>query len=226
MQMAPPVKPAKCRQEIAPFEEELTTAPTLAQSPMHRQPLLELIGRYASRFPDETETVRRFRDFVRQNADCFQRQLAVGHITGAAWLVDRDLERVLLTHHRKLGIWIQLGGHADGDPDILNVALREAEEESGLAGIEPLGDGEIFDLGIHRIPARRSEPAHWHYDVRFAFIHTGNGRYRVSDESHDLAWAPIERIRDFTSEKSMLRMAEKWLDRQKSPLAPKQPEVG
>src|SRR5437773_8684321 len=106
------------------------------------------------------------RQFVEANVDCFERSLQIGHITGSAWIVDRDRTHALLTRHRKLNKWLQLGGHADGDPDILRVALREAREESNLDAIRPVSEA-IFDVDIHLIPERAGEPEHLHYDVRF-----------------------------------------------------------
>lgn len=181
---------------------------------MHRRPLLALIDDYAHRFPAEQVLCRRFREFVRNHADCFHRSCEPGHVTGSAWLVDGAGSRVLLTHHRKLGRWLQLGGHSDGDPDPLQVAMREAHEESGLT-VRPL-TSEIFDLDIHEIPARRTrrglEPAHLHYDVRFALQAQGSERYRVSDESLDLAWVDVAGLSELTTEASILRMADKWVD--------------
>lgn len=177
---------------------------------MHRQPLLQLLAEYATRYPEEQTCVTRFRRFVEQHPDCFQRSLQSGHVTGSAWLVDATGRRVLLTHHRKLAIWVQLGGHADGNPDIRAVALAEAREESGLDELRLVAD-TAFDLDIHRIPARAAEPAHEHYDVRFALQASGSQRYRVSAESHALAWVTIDRLGEFTREASMLRMARKWL---------------
>ncbi|MEM7014452.1 MAG: NUDIX hydrolase [Verrucomicrobiota bacterium] len=177
---------------------------------MHRQQLLKLIERYDREHPDENErTTARFREFVSAQEDCFERSLAIGHVTGSCWIVDAAGERVLLTHHRKLQKWLQLGGHADGDSDVLRVALREAEEESGLSQIEPVSV-EIFDLDIHKIPARKSEPEHEHFDVRFALQHRGDGAFQVSEESLDLAWIPIAELETVTTEESMLRMARKW----------------
>ncbi|MEZ5551881.1 MAG: NUDIX hydrolase [Pseudomonadales bacterium] len=176
---------------------------------MHRQRVRQLIEEYATRYPSEMDTVERFRDFVNQNARCFERDCWAGHVTGSAWVVDRAGTRVLLTHHRKLDRWLQLGGHSDGDPDSFEVARREAQEESGLR-VSHVWES-VFDLDVHLIPARKADPAHHHFDLRFAFRASDGEGFKVSDESHDLAWVPIVRIRDYTDEPSMLRMAEKWL---------------
>src|SRR5579859_1374523 len=125
--------------------------------------LLTQFHAYADRWPKED--VAHFVDFLAGGDRVFLREALEGHFTGSAWLVSADGERVLVTHHRKLGRWLQLGGHADGDSDLARVALREAEEESGLTGlsVEP----DVFDLDRHRIPARAQDPEHWHYDVRY-----------------------------------------------------------
>lgn len=176
---------------------------------MHRRPLLAALERYAERHGNEKAMIDRFRDFVRANERCFERSLTHGHVTGSAWVVDGSSARVLLTHHRKLDIWVQLGGHADGDPDVLRVALREAEEESGITGLRPASE-EIFDIDIHRIPARGDEPDHLHYDVRFVIV-SAVDRFSVSEESHELAWVDVAWLHELTREESMLRMARKWL---------------
>ena len=101
----------------------------------------------------------------------------MGHITGSAWVVDIAGNRVLLADHAKLGRWLQPGGHSDGDPDTLAVALREAREESGL-DVRALDDA-IFDIDVHRIPARGDEPAHLHFDVRF-LVQAEHDQFRVN----------------------------------------------
>lgn len=176
---------------------------------MHRQPLLDQLSGYARLHPHEAETIRRFTAFVREQPDCFERSLAVGHITGSAWILNADGTEVLLTHHRKLDRWLQLGGHADGDPDVFAVALKEAREESGLQDFEPIIEG-IFDLDVHRIPARKKDPEHLHYDIRYLLRATGSTDYVVSDESHDLRWVPIDGVHELTTEESMRRMVRKW----------------
>src|ERR1700754_5029354 len=96
---------------------------------------------YAARYPEEAGVVALFCDFVARHSDAARRELVVGHLTGSAWVVSADGRRVLLTHHRKLNRWLQPGGHADGDENILQVALREAEEETGLTDFENVTDG-------------------------------------------------------------------------------------
>lgn len=150
--------------------------------------------------------------FLDSSPDVFHRQHAPGHFTGSAWLVSGDGERVLLTHHRKLGRWLQLGGHADGDRDLARVALREAQEESGLADLQV--EPAIFDLDRHWIPARGDEPGHWHYDVRHVVRATGSERFAVSGESLALAWMSIEALAaDPATEASLQRMAQRWMAR-------------
>ena len=202
-----------CRQKSTPLKPRTVTGlvPPMSDTPDPRQQLLDLIDEYDHRFPNErANTTARFREFVDAHEDCFERSLTIGHVTGSCWIVDASGERTLLTHHRKLQKWLQLGGHADGDSDVLRVALREAEEESGLGEFEPVPGG-IFDLDVHTIPARKSEAEHEHFDVRFALRHTGNGAFEVSEESLDLAWIPITDLETVTTEESMLRMARKWL---------------
>jgi 8-oxo-dGTP pyrophosphatase MutT (NUDIX family) len=183
--------------------------------PAERQRLLRWFEDYALAHADVAEVAALFRDLVLEHADCCARTLAFGHLTGSAWLVDRDGTRVLLTHHRKLGRWLQLGGHADGDPDLAQVALREAMEESGLYDLV-LESDTVFDLDRHWIPARAAEPGHWHYDVRFVVRAGADDRFAVSDESHALAWRPIADVAaDPTVDESLRRMACRWLARAK-----------
>ena len=177
---------------------------------MHRRPLLEAIAEYGLRYPEEHVCVGRFAEFVHRYTNCFSRALLPGHVTGSAWVVDADGHRTLLTHHRKLDIWVQLGGHSDDDPDPRAVALREAREESGLDDLI-LADGRIFDLDIHSIPARGSEPAHEHFDVRYVVRVVVNTQFRVSAESKALAWVAVGELDSLTREASMLRMRDKWL---------------
>jgi 8-oxo-dGTP pyrophosphatase MutT (NUDIX family) len=181
-------------------------------TPSRIDALHHALREYAQRWPGEVAVVDLFGELLSSGgeADPFTRDRLDGHFTASCWLVDASGRRVLLTHHRKLDRWLQLGGHADGDRDLARVALREAEEESGLHGLQI--DPMIFDLDRHWIPERGEVPGHWHYDVRYIVRAGVNEEYVVSDESHDLAWREIVGIaEDAGADESMRRMAAKWL---------------
>ena len=184
---------------------------------MHRNDLLNELHAYALRHPEEQAVTERFTVFVAEHTDCFERSLSIGHVTGSAWVVNRAGTHTLLTHHRKLNRWLQPGGHADGHPHPMDVALREVWEETGLKDVECVSR-EIFDLDIHTIPQRGSEATHDHYDVRFAVRAAGSEAFTVSEESHALCWVPIAQLMEKSGEESMLRMQRKWLNRQAPPL--------
>ncbi len=146
--------------------------------------------------------------FVAAQPAAFERSLPLGHVTASAWIVDPARTRALLTHHRKLGRWLQLGGHADGDPDLRRAALREAREESGLRSLRFVREG-IYDLDVHAIPARPGEPAHDHYDVRFALEADPAEPLVVSRESKRLAWVSLAALAAYGADESVLRLARK-----------------
>lgn len=175
--------------------------------------LAEDFAAYARRWPLERDVVELFQQLLGDAEDPFRRERLAGHFTASVWLVSADGSRVLLTHHRKLGMWLQLGGHADGERDLQVAALKEAEEESGLQDLR-IAPG-IFDLDRHRIPEHKGVAEHWHYDVRYVVRASNNEAYIVSDESHDLAWRHIAELADSTdADASVRRMAGKWLARQ------------
>ena len=146
--------------------------------------------------------------FVEAHPDCLLRTCAPGHLTGSAWIVDAPRRRVLLTHHRKLDKWLQPGGHADGDPDLLAVTLREGREEPGLTRLHAVSS-EVFDVDRHRIPPRGDTAEHWHLDLRFLVEAAPEEELIISDESHDLAWVDLDRVAALNPEESMLRMVRK-----------------
>lgn len=174
--------------------------------------LASALQNYAGNCTGQAPLADEFLAFLQSGPDVFTRANLEGHFTGSAWLVSGDGDRVLLMHHRKLGRWLQPGGHADGDTDLARVALREAGEESGLVGLA--GEGDIFDLDRHQIPARANEPAHWHYDVRYV-VRAGDGEtLSANEESLALAWKPISELAaDVEADTSLRRMALGWLAR-------------
>lgn len=188
---------------------------------MHRRPLLEMLSCYQELNPAETHVVDRIRALVEGHVDCFERTCRPGHITASAWILSSDRHCCLLTHHRQLDCWLQLGGHADGQSQVDQAALREAREESGMTGFDlVLIDGALLplDVDVHQIPARQDdqgrllEDAHEHHDVRFLLVAHPNQQLRLSDESHDLAWFPLDEVPRQTNEESVLRMLRKALE--------------
>jgi 8-oxo-dGTP pyrophosphatase MutT (NUDIX family) len=174
-----------------------------------RAGLIEALARHQPFNEHEARMLKRVSEFVSQQAGCFERSLAAGHVTGSAWIVDAERTHALLTHHAKLGLWLQPGGHCDGDADVLRVAMREAEEEAGLKELVQLLGGAIFDVDAHEIPARKHEPAHVHYDIRYAFEADRSLPLQISAESRDLRWVPLDRIAGLNTDESVMRMVSK-----------------
>lgn len=192
---------------------------------MDRTDLIALLDGYTRRHSDESETVDRVRNLLSEYANCFERTCYPGHITASAWIVSRETNAVLLTHHRKLDRWLQLGGHTDGETDVLAAALREAEEESGLRDFEAIPRSTapaILDVDVHTIPARGEEPAHEHHDIRFLFrVSEAQPIRRQESESKAVRWFPGAGIEARLTEESLSRMArkaERWLSR--DPIGP------
>lgn len=188
---------------------------------MHRRPLLDMLARYRQANASEAAVVERMCALIERHADCFERTCRPGHITGAAWILSADRRRCLLTHHRKLNRWLQLGGHADGQSQVEEVALREAREESGMRSFDLVSIGGTLmplDVDVHIIPARYDaagqlvEDAHEHHDVRFLLIAHPSQEIYCSHESHDLAWFTPKEVEQRTDEESVLRMLYKALE--------------
>ena len=160
----------------------------------------------------QTECLIKMKSLVEKSDNYLLRENHFAHFTASALVVSNDFKRVVLLHHKKLEKWLQPGGHADGDSDLAAVALKEANEETGLKGLELVSvDGEalILDLDIHEIPARKTDPSHFHYDVRF-LIKAGSDETLVQNhESNQLKWLNTDEARKLTSERSILRMLDK-----------------
>ncbi|MBC3786955.1 NUDIX hydrolase [Spirosoma utsteinense] len=180
---------------------------------MHRQPLLNLLQSYTPVDADEQGMTAATIAFVEEYPNCFDRSLRIGHITGSAWIVSPDRQQVLLIHHRKLDRWLQPGGHADGDSDVAAVALREAQEETGLTSLQLVEDATgnvpVFDVDIHTIPARGDIPEHLHYDIRFLVEANPEEAFGFSDEIKNIRWFSAKEAISYADSESISRMARK-----------------
>ena len=170
--------------------------------------LKQLLKTYIQKYPYEVNAIKML-NFFDNHDDCFEKDNLPGHFTGSAWILNPDKNKILMTHHKKLNMWLQLGGHADGEKDLKSVAIKEAKEESGYNNFSILSE-EIFDLDIHNIEPMNDEPEHLHYDVRFLLETDPNGQnIIISEESHDVKWIHLDDILNYNSEESISRMVKK-----------------
>jgi len=179
---------------------------------MHRSSLLLLLQNYFPTAQEEVVAKQQMVDFIEENLNCFERTLEHGHITGSAWLLNNDGSKALLMHHNKLNLWVQLGGHCDGDSDVLRVACKEAQEESGIKTIIPVSPA-IFDVDIHLIPGNSREKEHYHYDVRFLLRVASDEQVVQNNESKELRWVGKDAASLPTQSLSVVRMFNKWISR-------------
>lgn len=178
---------------------------------MHRNNLKSLLENYSPKGHAEHDYKQRMLEFLAICPDCFDRSCAIGHFTASAWIINPAADKCLLMHHTKLDQWLQLGGHCDGDSDLLNVAIKEAQEESGITAIEPVSQ-EIFDIDIHLIPPHKQVAAHYHFDVRFLLQVKSNAQISHNEEAQDLQWFDFESTSLPTTQYSILRMLQKYND--------------
>lgn len=136
--------------------------------------------------------------------DAHRRERLEGHLTASALVVDVERGAALLTHHRKLGRWLQLGGHCDGDANLARTALREAVEESGIPDL--CIDPRPLDVDVHSIPARGAEPEHLHLDTRFLVFAPAGALEVVSEESLELRWFRPDELDRIPTDESVRRL--------------------
>ena len=170
-----------------------------------RKEVLNLLKTYRPS-PEEVVFKERMIAFIEEHPRCFERSLEIGHVTASAWLLNKGGTKALLMHHAKLNKWVQPGGHCDGNPHVLEVAIQEAQEESGILQIEAVSSS-IFDLDIHEIPERGEVKAHLHYDIRFLLQVTSDEKMKKNGESKELLWVDKKLP---TQSRSVVRMFMKW----------------
>ena len=135
----------------------------------------------------------------RTDAPFSRAQYVPGHVTASAFVTTADRSALLLILHSKLQLWLQPGGHVDAeDSDVLASARREVLEEVGLSELELATPG-LFDVDVHEIPARKDQPAHEHFDVRFLFT-TQSREAKAGSDAQAARWVPVSELLRATSE--------------------------
>jgi 8-oxo-dGTP pyrophosphatase MutT (NUDIX family) len=172
----------------------------------------EQLTAYRPANSSEQAFLERMLELSRAEGACEGSHFSPGHFTASAFVLSPDFRDLVLIHHKKLGIWVQPGGHVEPmDEDLSAAARREVLEEVGLGELEPIsaaGASLVFDVDIHSIPARKADPAHEHFDVRFAFV--AKQRELVhSEEVADLRWVPLSEVEQMGTDESVLRAVRK-----------------
>jgi 8-oxo-dGTP pyrophosphatase MutT (NUDIX family) len=170
--------------------------------------MLAMLQHYRTDDPAEATFVRDTIAFVARHPAFWQRTTLEGHLTGSAWVLSADGNSALLIHHKKLQAWLQPGGHADAtDDSLLDTARRELYEECSLTNVEILTTS-IFDIDVHPIPAKGSEPAHLHYDIRFLFKAAPDTTLALDlTEVNQAEWRPLDSLTGADTARSIARMA-------------------
>jgi hypothetical protein len=172
--------------------------------------LLSLLYEYKTDDLSEENQKNETIHFLKNNDNCFERSSIKGHFTASAWVLNSSETHILLIHHKKLDMWLQLGGHTDGDKDLLRVSINEVLEESGLKSVAPITD-KIFDIGVLKFPKYKSVEEHYHYDVRFLLKSTCDDVLVKNEESNDIRWFQADHEYLPTQNPDIVRMLSKCL---------------
>jgi 8-oxo-dGTP pyrophosphatase MutT (NUDIX family) len=162
--------------------------------------VVEVVNRYLARFPEERHRLLPVLDEIDRGSAITDRAHGSGHLTCSAVLID-PWDRVLHIHHNTLDRWLRPGGHLEPqDTSLAQAALRELGEETGVATslVSPVNEADPLDIDVHMIPANRftGEPAHWHFDLCYAFAATESPTLSLQlEEVNAYRWIPASKIK-------------------------------
>lgn len=169
-----------------------------------RQALIKELNEFHPFDEEERQDVQKTITFLKDEPRAFERGCLEGHVTGSAFVVDESGKYLLLTHHLKLGKWIQLGGHCDGDENVFAVAKQEVREETGLKGFKTTTG--VFDVSVHGIPEYKDILRHLHYDIRYLFVADRSQKLTLREnESRELRWVSVEELGKWWADSHVLK---------------------
>lgn len=155
--------------------------------------------------------------FIETFDDCFTRNNEIGHFTTSAWIVNETKDKVLMVYHNIYDSYAWIGGHADGDSNLLNVIRKEIEEECGLKNIKLLSDG-IYGISVQttdsHIKNKKYVNCHLHFDVQYLFEASEFDKVRINEkENSDVKWISIDKVLDIVTEEHMKPLYKKMIDK-------------
>ena len=173
---------------------------------MDRQELMESIRAYQPFNEQEEMDKSLILNWIETQDDAFSRDNTVAHMTASAWVVNKDRSRVLMAYHNIYDSWSWLGGHADGETDLLAVAIREVKEEAGIRHVQPVSK-EIFSLESLTVDGHVKRgcyvSSHLHLNVTYLLEADSEEAVAIkADENSGVAW--------FTPEEALVKSTESW----------------
>jgi 8-oxo-dGTP pyrophosphatase MutT (NUDIX family) len=178
---------------------------------VNREDLRTSFDTSAASNPEEAEALERVRLFLSAPADPFARDNPEGHVTGSAVVARPDGSAFLLVYHRKLGRWLQPGGHTEAsDASAFETARREVREETGISELHAPFSGAILDVDVHAIPAHGKDAAHLHFDIRYLLTSDeASHAENAEDPARPMRWIRLEEAHTLGVDGSLARALEK-----------------
>ena len=168
--------------------------------------IIQEIKNFVPLCPQEQRDKAGILRFLAGNPDAFERENLTAHMTASAWVLSPDRRQVVMVYHNLYHSWSWTGGHADGDRDLLAVAMREVTEETGLRRLAPVTEG-IFSLECLTVDGheKRGEyvPSHIHMNVTYLLAAEDDALREKPDENSGVAW--------FTPEEALAASTEPWM---------------
>ena len=171
-----------------------------------RQELIDQIEDYKPFNEQEEMDKLLILNWIKNNDNAFSRENTVAHMTASAWVVNKDRTKVLMVYHNIYNSWSWLGGHADGETDLLSVALREVKEEAGITNVKPVSQ-EIFSLESLTVDGhvKKGKYVSSHLHLNVTYLLEADSEEAVSikaDENSGVAW--------FSPEEALVKSTEPW----------------